>query len=638
MKKLWPVAIMILFNIFCGRQKCTSVVKETRAEKAGILAWHEKNGRNGQKAVWGPTIRDTVKTLIKPYTPGDSDFGLLLNTSGCTIPDFTKSLMFIDAVNAKKRCQNRIVFVEKVHENNIKFRIARKKKTGEFSCCYKFASRSTARGREDDDITFTQCKVFADGDIVTLETEALVVNCIQQLNGKTIFTYEDSYLIFKKVERPKTVEQKWNVLVFGLDTMSRARAYYSLPKTVELLAEEDWLDYHGYNKVHDKSFRNLMALLSGIPQSSLQQYSHNVEKCQDSMIWTKYKEAGYVTAFVADCAHAHVINSNSNRYSKPPTDHYTKYFYHTGEYYSGNILCVQSRPGARHMFNYMGDFVEAYRNDNFFGFFWSMTYTHDDGSIPGLIDEKLTRIFRRIRRSGSYNNTFIFFFSDHGIGYGEMRLHKDAYYQDRLPMLFIWTPPDFQDQHWEQFLNLTTNQYRLTTPYDLHETLLDIIKLPNSCPECKNSLFNEIPENRTCSDTGMDEKWCACHNMIDARNDPAGNKTVDLMLSFLHTKAMSVKTANCTRCSKVRLNSVLRIHSYKHQGRTFYVTALLLKPDDVAFEAVIEKSGDDFKIASEIERITSYDPTAYCVVNKADKPYCVCRKRVKCKKKKGTRR
>ncbi|XP_049884441.1 uncharacterized protein LOC126379668 [Pectinophora gossypiella] len=618
-----------------GMQNYPLMTKGARAKKTGILAWHEKNGQKRKETVLGRTIHNTVKTLVKTNTR-DSDGGLLLNTTGCTIPDFTKSVMFIDAVNEKKRCQKRIVFVERILGDTVKFHIARHKLngTGEFSCCYKFASRSTARGREDDDISYTKCTVFDDGYVVSLETEALVVNCIQQSNGKTTFTYEDSYLIFKMVERPKIVEKKWNVLVFGLDTMSRARAYYSLPKTVELLAEEDWLDYHGYNKVNDKSFPNLMAVLSGIQQSKLSQYKASMEKCQNSMIWTKYKEAGYVTAFAADSAHAHVINSHKNRYSKPPTDHYTKYFYHTGEYYSGNILCVQSRPGARHMFNYMGDFVEAYRNDNFFGFFWSMTYTHDDGSIPGLIDEKLTRIFRRIRRSGAYNNTFIFFFSDHGIGYGEMRLHKDAYYQDRLPMLFIWTPPTFKDNYADEFSNLMTNQYRLTTPYDLHETLLDIIKLPNSCPECKNSLFKEIPETRTCADTGMDEKWCACHNMIDARNDPAGNRTVEVMITFLRTKAKQIQTtSNCTKCTKVRLKSVLRIHSYTHHGSNYYVTAISLRPFDVAFEAVIEKAGDELKIASEIERITTYEPTAYCVVNKADKPYCVCVYKKECKKK-----
>lgn len=63
-------------------------------------------------------------------------------------------------------------------------------------------------------------------------------------------------MILKKLNvRAADDEQKrknpWNVLVLGLDTVSRARIYSSMPKTVKYMLQNNWLDYRGYQKVTD---------------------------------------------------------------------------------------------------------------------------------------------------------------------------------------------------------------------------------------------------------------------------------------------------------------------------------------------------------------------------------------------------
>lgn len=56
------------------------------------------------------------------------------------------------------------------------------------------------------------------------------------------------------------------------------------------------------------------------------------------------------------------------------------------------------------------------------------------------------------------------------------------------------------------YKNLKTNAERLSTPFDVHETLMNILKMPSveelskvqSAGKRSLSLFKEIPESRSC--------------------------------------------------------------------------------------------------------------------------------------------
>lgn len=53
----------------------------------------------------------------------------------------------------------------------------------------------------------------------------------------------------KKTQPIKSTKEKWNVLVLGMDTMSRARFYSDMPQLAKYIQNHGWLDYRGYNKV-----------------------------------------------------------------------------------------------------------------------------------------------------------------------------------------------------------------------------------------------------------------------------------------------------------------------------------------------------------------------------------------------------
>jgi hypothetical protein len=98
---------------------------------------------------------------------------------------------------------------------------------------------------------YSPCKSFTNGTTVTLEKEIVKVTCHVTLQKPKII-YEDTYIILKKMKNEiiKSTEDNWNVLIIGMDTMSRGRARSGMHKAINFLNSRKWLDYKGYQKVN----------------------------------------------------------------------------------------------------------------------------------------------------------------------------------------------------------------------------------------------------------------------------------------------------------------------------------------------------------------------------------------------------
>lgn len=114
--------------------------------------------------------------------------------------------------------------------------------------------------------------------------------------------------------------------------------------------------------------------------------------------------------------------------------------------------------------------------------------------------------------------------------------------EERLPFFIISFPEWFRNKYPTAIDNLKQNAYnRLTTPFDVHETLFDIMHYknqlaPNTLQIREQSLLNEnetlheiltmykntkkykrgislflpIQSSRTCNDAGITPHWCTC--------------------------------------------------------------------------------------------------------------------------------
>lgn len=386
-----------------------------------------------------------------------------------------------------------------------------------------------------------------------------------------------------------------------------------------------------------------MAVLTGKNMSTVYHAcSQGLYGCHDFFMWSKFKEAGFTTAYGEDYLRLPDTFSRYNGFKIPPTDHYTRPFFLTGERHVGNLICLQKKPSAVHLLDYALQFSNAYKQENFFGLFWLNSYSHNLDNIPTLLENNLIQFFENLNKTGVLENTFVFFFSDHGIRYGEMRFPMQSYFEERLPMLYIWIPISFRKMYKDKYSNLILNQYRLTTPYDLHVTLETLLKLSNSsvdvispqaCPRCQ-SLFEEKSIHRKCKDAGIDDKWCSCHNLVKAnRNETAANLSLQLAVAYIQNITKFVKTTDCMKCAQLNLKSVLRIHSYSEENnKTYYVVAFVMAPGDIAYEATVENDGPDFKILQPTDTISQYNTEGSCVKTPRDRAYCICVKHKNCNK------
>jgi hypothetical protein len=91
--------------------------------------------------------------------------------------------------------------------------------------------------------------------------------------------------------------------------------------------------------------------------------------------------------------------------------------------------------------------------------------------------------------------------------------------EERLPMMSLVFPQWFRDRFPQYISNLRANVDRLSTPFDVHETLRDLLDTTRldgpagaggKLPPRGLSLLREIPKNRTCQAAGIDMHWCSC--------------------------------------------------------------------------------------------------------------------------------
>ena len=98
--------------------------------------------------------------------------------------------------------------------------------------------------------------------------------------------------------------------------------------------------------------------------------------------------------------------------------------------------------------------------------------THDSVEAAHYMDVPYHRLLSKFFEEDLMNDTLLIFFSDHGFRYGPLRQTHTGEVENRLPFIFIHLPEKFDSKYAE---NLRKNQYRLTTPFDIHASLTHLI-------------------------------------------------------------------------------------------------------------------------------------------------------------------
>lgn len=518
-------------------------------------------------------------------------------------------------------------------------------------CCYKPFYRPPARELPRKVVDNNIPAIHYDGCIdfensVEVKDEYIKVTCRNSkrtvYNQYFIFTPTKSFTIVR--EKPfniSTYRSKYNVIIMGIGSMSRQRFQRTMPNTVKLLKKYKAVELKGYNTVADNTFENMMAVLTGMDKwelkySCLTDKNSTLDSCP--FIWQKFKNEGYYTALVEDTSRFSMFNRAKTHFRDSPTDYYAHPFIHESESLdvrtnkNSVIKCMGDKYYSEVLLDYIHDVTTSLKNGKLFGVFWEKSMSHDHLNSPINMDNAYVRLIKNMKSTGYLNKTILILMSDYGIDIGDIK-------ERRLPFVFILMPPSFIKQNKLAYQNLKWNTGRLTTPFDLHETLLNLIDMTDLSKEeilrrstefythdRGISLFQKTPLNRTCKMAGIDNTWCDCHTDVIVSSQ--SRKIADAV-QFINYQTNEILKPY-PQCIKLIVDEIITVKEmvplYKrHTNFHIYNVIVRMTPGGGIFDTILRYYNKDWSIVDHMERLNAVDLRNFCVKNPLIKTFCYCK-------------
>lgn len=369
--------------------------------------------------------------------------------------------------------------------------------------------------------------------------------------------------------------QEVSVLIVGVDTVSRLNLYRQMPRTQEFLQFLDSIEFLGYNKVHDNTFSNLVPLFTGYSVQELRELcwaNDSVYFDDCPWIWKRFSSKGYFTALAEDLSFYGTFNSFKSGFLQPPSDYYLRPFISANEVHLGHhkLLNMKYCIGARFTSEVLMDYALKFtanmtlQKKKFWSVFWESSVTHDFLNVPVNNDLIFLMFLKSIQEYNVLNSTVLIFMSDHGMRWGAFRETYQGRLEESLPFLYLVFPDWFKKKYSLATKNINQNKHRLTTHFDVHETMKDLLNLDSLEDKVLKwristmrhtrgiSLFLPIPENRTCESAGIQPIWCSCQkNQKVSTTDKTVVKAANLSLKYLNSMMKNYK-----ECAQLKLNKV----------------------------------------------------------------------------------
>ncbi|XP_060528603.1 uncharacterized protein LOC132703387 [Cylas formicarius] len=581
-------------------------------------------------------FRARTYTYPSEHINGDT---FLIKTAGCTIgrmDPFANDILPYLSEPEPIRCDGEVqTYVTKIHGHvylNVNSTAIR---NSSLLCCYAGIYRNLSAAIPDDNIFYSECVPFVNRIPIEKNTSSLRVTCENGYDNVHYVFHEPPPDAVKHAKRP-------NVLMIGIDALSRLNFIRTMPKTVEFCQRNGWIDLKGYNKILHNTYPNMMAAMTGKdPNASMSiGNAKNTFPFEDiDFIWKHFKSRGYTTAYAEDWPLVSTFNFVGPGFLRPPTDYYPRAYFVAQSTLPEKVFCgLPQCYGPQHvglgMIKLIEDFTSAIKNRaGGFGLFWSNSFSHSDLNCPKNLDKPYLRLFERLKRNGVLRDTVVIFFSDHGFRFGEIVETTTGWLENRLPFLYIWLPSAFRTRHPKQYRNLVANARALTSPYDLHMTLKHILALHDptysmlpspGCADCK-SLLEEINPARTCSDAGIPPYWCSCSKYIAMPTDDiVATRAAVFCVDDIN------RSVEGTNCSQYTLGRTLEAKYFEVADSTIanmFVRVLTVPP--AKFEVNL-RAGYDERVGElefstiSVDRLDRYEPVAWCSPTKDMRRYCHC--------------
>lgn len=520
-----------------------------------------------------------------------------------------------------------------------------------FRCCYKALKITRNSLIINGKVEYKGCINF--NDTITVNDEYARVTCgykkIVLFDQYFAFPIKKRFNLRREYPFENSEETPYNVLIMGLSSMSRLNFHRTMPATAGFLKDKGAIEFMGYNTAtNDPRITNLIPVLMGLSHSEMKTICwpdplSTLDKCPH--IWERFKDAGYFTALLEDTAKLSILNINHFKFpgfSYSPTDYYLYPFLQEVENTkAGNPYCLGSKFAFQVMLDYLVDLTTTLMSFRLFGMFWESSVTYKDRNNPMLLDYSYKTMIKKLYDSGYLNKTVLIVLSDHGAVYGNMTKTKQGWkgLEERLPLLHILPPPSFSKEYSSAYENLKENSQRLTTPFDVHDTLIDLLDVDainneelairsKTSQTRSYSLFLQIPGNRTCESASIADELCTCFNTKTTKesNIEAQQASEQLMT---HVNGLISSYSICAKLNLEKIVQVLELSrvydSNKEKAYRDFLVVVRTDPGGRVFEATMRLNHESIWSPTGAIKIHNINVEhSHCMKENKLKMYCYC--------------
>ncbi|XP_013178459.1 PREDICTED: uncharacterized protein LOC106125705 [Papilio xuthus] len=462
-------------------------------------------------------------------------------------------------------------------------------------------------------------------------------------------------------------------MILCFDSTSHNGFRRRMPHSYKALQEMDAVIMHGYNIVGDGTPAAIIPLLTGKTELDMpemrKRFANSKAVDPENYIFKMLSKYGYRTAFFEDSPWIGTFQYRYNGFSSQPADHYMQAFLQEETKYGAKWWnginkrhCIGDTPQYGFLMN-MSKQVTSLAQKHFC-FTFIVDISHDDFNMISSADDDLVAFIEHMRDSGKMENHLFIVMGDHGSRFSGLRETYQGKIEERLPLMAIMLPEKLIQTRPETLTSLRNNARVLTTPFDIHTTVVHAMGLPQLANDYVilgsdiprgMSLLEPIPQSRTCGKAGILSHWCVCSKWYPVSTEDklyteAGvalahfvnnvtyevrSKCVDRKLTFIdwvmklsnNDDVLSFKSG--IECNG-RHETYVKADVKSRPSVEYYQAKIRMTPGRALFEGTMKYNVNtrQFVVSdSDIQRITAYADEPACIskthphLNK----YCYCK-------------
>ncbi|BFZ21885.1 hypothetical protein BsWGS_24924 [Bradybaena similaris] len=455
--------------------------------------------------------------------------------------------------------------------------------------------------------------------------------------------FDDLYSTnLKKRKVLSAPKETLSVVIIVMDSLQRYQFIRACNETYSYLINSlKSFDLTMHSQLAKNTFPNFLPLFTGHFDDETRKW-WDMLQFMDSfdMIWHTFEKAGYRTTYT-ESSDWGAFNFNNKGFKEPFSRFYPRPFHlaldaderlsKASRFCAGNQLHLNVR------LNYVGRLLDTFPDKPVFAVAMMSRETHNEQIFAKLFDEHILNFYKWMGERGHLNRTLVVILSDHGTRWGKLRDSVNGHFESRTPFTILTFPEWFLKKYPDVAENLRINTKRLTSHFDTHATLLDLMYFKSDNPpplapiRHGMSLFKEIPGNRTCYDASIPLEFCMC-GYKEVENIDI-NSELSKMLSHLLVKTINDKTDSV--CADYNLTRIIRVikvtfegsDAKKYQGDAMYKTTVQADPGGAVFEAFVQfkKKTTGWTVGRFIFRLNAYKGQSDCVKHPILKPMCYCK-------------